>query len=59
MSIGSGVIIAIAFQKVDGTPDGETGTEGDYEGLKNVYCAVEKIHNNVAGKRTRRLPQTT
>lgn len=59
LAFGSGVVVAVAFQKVDGTPDGETGAEGDDEGLKNVYCAVEEIHSDVAGERTRRLPQTT
>ena len=53
MSIGSGVVIAVAFQEVDCALNGETGTEGDYEGLENVYRAIEEIHNIVAGERKR------
>ena len=59
LAFRAGVVVAIAFEQVDGSPDGETRTEGDYECLKNVYCAVEEIHSDVAGERTRRLPQTT
>lgn len=59
MSIRAGVIIAVAFEKVDAAPDTQTGSEGDDEGLKNLYCAVEEIHNNFAGEQTRRKPQTT
>ena len=44
MSICAGVVVAVAFEQVDGSPDAETCTEGDNEGLKNGYCAVEKCH---------------
>ena len=40
----AGVVVAVAFQKVDGTPDTETGTEGNNEGLKNVNSRVKEIH---------------
>ncbi len=40
----TGVVVAVAFQKVDGSPDAETSAEGDNEGLKNSYCTVEKCH---------------
>jgi len=45
MSIGTRVVVAVAFQQVDSSPDAETGTQCDDEGLKNGYCAIEKCHN--------------
>lgn len=47
MSIGTGVVVAVAFQQVDRSPDAEAGTQCDNEGLKNGYCAVEKCHKCV------------
>ena len=47
MSIGTEIIVAVAFQQVDSSPDAETGTQCDDEGLKNGYCAVEKCHKCV------------
>ena len=47
MSIGTRVVVAVAFQQVDCPPDAETGTKCDNEGLKNGYCAVEKCHKYV------------
>lgn len=44
MSFCAGVVVAVAFKQVDGSPNAETCTEGDNEGLKNGYCAVEKCH---------------
>lgn len=44
MSISTGVVIAVAFQKVDCTPDTETCTESYYQSLQNTDCAVEKCH---------------
>ena len=44
MSIGAGVVVAITLQQVDGPPYAEAGTEGDHEGLKNVYRRVKEIH---------------
>ena len=49
MSIGARVVVAVAFQQVDGSPDAETGTEGDDEGLENADSRVEKFHICVAG----------
>lgn len=49
MSIGTGVVVAVAFQQVDGSPDTEAGTEGDDEGLENADSRVEKFHICVAG----------
>ena len=42
MSIGAGVIIAVTFQKVDGTPDAEACAECDHESLKYINSAVKK-----------------
>ena len=44
MNIGTGVIIAVAFEQVDSAPDTETGTESDDERLQYADCAVEKCH---------------
>lgn len=45
MSIGTRVIVAVALQQVDGSPDAETGTECDDESLQYFDCTVEKFHN--------------
>ena len=47
MSIGTGVVVAVALQQVDGSPDAETSTQCDDESLKNGYCAVKKCHKCV------------
>ena len=44
MSIRAGVVVAVTFEQVDGTPDAETGAEGDDKSLKNADCAGEKLH---------------
>ena len=44
MSIGSGVVLAITFQKVDNAPDTKTCAQGHHESLQNTNCAVEKFH---------------
>ena len=38
------VVVAVAFEQVDCTPDAETGTERDDEGLENLNSRVEKCH---------------
>lgn len=47
--ISAGVVVSVAFQQVDGSPNAETGTEGDDEGLENTDSRVEKFHICVAG----------
>ena len=47
MSICAGVIVAVAFQKVDRTPDTETCTESYNESLQYTDCTVEKCHKFV------------
>ena len=49
MSIGTRVVVAIAFQQVDGSPDAETCAKGNYQSLKNADSRVEKFHICVAG----------
>ena len=49
MSICTGVVVSVAFQQVDGSPDAEAGTEGDDESLENADSRVEKFHICVAG----------
>ena len=44
MSICAGIIVAIAFEQVDCTPNAETSTQSNNEGLKNSYCGIEKCH---------------
>ena len=49
MSICAGVVIAVAFEQVDYTPNAETGTESDNEGLENTNSRVKKFHRlNIA-----------
>ncbi len=43
--ISPGVVVTVAFQQVDGSPDAKTGTERDDEGLENADSRVEKCHN--------------
>ena len=47
--ISAGVVVSVAFQQVNGSPNAETGTEGDDEGLENADSRVEKFHICVAG----------
>ena len=52
MSIGTGVIVAVAFEQVDYTPNAKTGTESDNEGLENTNCRFKKCHRlNVAERK--------
>ena len=58
MSICAGVIVAVAFQKVDGTPDAEASTEGDDQRLEHLDSRIEKLHSKTRGlaAQKRRLP---
>jgi len=44
ISIRAGVVVAITFQQVDDTPDAQTGTQSNNEGLKNGDSLIEKCH---------------
>ena len=50
MSICAGVVVAIAFQQVDDTPNTETGTQSDNEGLKHFDSRVKEIHSRFLQK---------
>ena len=43
MSICAGVIVAVAFQKVDRAPDTETCTKSYYQSVQYADCTVEKM----------------
>ena len=49
MSICTGVVVSVAFQQVNGSPDAETCAKGNYQSLKNADSRVEKFHICVAG----------
>ena len=44
MSIGTRVVRAVAFQKVDDSPDAETGTQCNHQCLEYSYCLSKKCH---------------
>ena len=44
MSIGTGVIVAVAFEQIDRAPDAKTGAESNHESLKHSDCSLEKCH---------------
>ena len=44
MSIGDGVVVAVAFHEVDNTPHCETCAEGDNERLKNRDSLIDESH---------------
>ena len=45
MSIAAGVIVAITFQQVDGTPNAEASTQSDNQSLKNFDSRVKEFHS--------------
>ena len=45
MSIGTGVVVAVALQQIDRAPNAEASAQRHNEGLKNAYRTVEKCHN--------------
>lgn len=44
MSIGAGIVIAVALHEVDYTPHSQTGTEGNNERLKDRNRLIDKFH---------------
>lgn len=44
LRLGTRVIVTIAFEQVDSTPNAETGTQSNNEGLENTNCRVKKCH---------------
>lgn len=49
ISISAGVVVSVAFQQVDGSPDAEACAKGNNQSLKNADSRVEKFHICVAG----------
>ena len=47
LALSAGVIITISFQQVHNTPDAETGTDGDYQGLKDSDSRRKESHIKV------------
>ena len=45
LALRAGVVVAIAFQQVDNTPNAKTGTQSDNEGLKHFDSRIKEIHN--------------
>src|SRR5699024_2984266 len=46
LALCAGVIVAIAFQQVDDTPNTETGTQSDDQSLKHFDSRVKEIHSH-------------
>lgn len=44
ISIRARIVVSVALQEVDNTPNAKSGSESDNECLQYVYCAVEKFH---------------
>ena len=59
MSIGAGVVVAVALQEVDGPPDAQARAQGNDEGLKDIDSGSEKCHNKIAGMTERRKTAQT
>ena len=51
LGLCTGVIVAVAFEQVDYTPNAKTGTESDNEGLENTNCRFKKCHRLNVAKR--------
>ena len=52
LGLRTGVIVAVAFEQVDYTPNAETGTKSNNEGLENTNCRFKKCHRlNVAERK--------
>ena len=42
LGLGTGVVVAVTFQQIDDTPNAQTGTQSDNEGLQNTNSGIEK-----------------
>ena len=49
MSIGGRVVLPVTFQEVDAAPHAKTGTDGDYQSLKNRNSRAKEFHNIFIG----------
>ena len=59
MSIGRGVILAVAFQKVDAAPHTKAAAQGDDQSLQYIDGTVEELHKIILPGAKRGFPQTT
>ena len=59
LGLRAGVVVAIAFQKIDDTPNAQTGTQSDNEGLQNTNSRVKKFHRLNIAERKECKAQTT
>ena len=48
MSIGRGVVLAVAFQKVDAAPHAQAAAQGDDQSLQNVNSVGKKAHIHIS-----------
>ena len=44
LALSAGIIVAIPLQEIYDTPDAETGTDSNDQGLKNSYSRSKKSH---------------
>ena len=52
LGLSAGVVVAVTFQQVDDTPNAQTGTQSDNEGLQNTNSRVKKFHRlNIAERK--------
>ena len=47
MSICAGVVVSVAFQQVNGSPNAETCAKGNNQSLENIDSRVKEIHKCV------------
>ena len=59
LGLSTGVVIAVTFQQVDDTPNAQTGTQSDNEGLQNTNSRVKEIHRLNIAERKECKAQTT
>ena len=59
LGLSAGVVVAVTFQQVDDTPNAQTGTQSDNEGLQNTNSRVKKFHRLNIAERKECKAQTT
>ena len=59
LGLRAGVVVAIAFQKIDDTPNAQTGTQSNHESLQNTNSRVKEIHRINIAERKECKAQTT
>ena len=48
MSIGSRIVLAVTFQKVDATPYAQAAAQSDDQSLQNVDSVSKKAHIHIS-----------